>query len=52
MIIVAVFVNRLMKEVETRNNERHGHGKAVLPNGDTYEGLYDCGKRHGPGTYM
>lgn len=33
-------------------DERHGQGKAVLPNGDTYEGQYDCGKRHGVGTYM
>ena len=27
--------------------ERHGYGKAVLPNGDTYEGYYSHGKRHG-----
>ncbi|KAB0398081.1 hypothetical protein E2I00_019729, partial [Balaenoptera physalus] len=27
--------------------ERHGHGKARLPNGDTYEGKYEHGKRHG-----
>ncbi|XP_016076845.1 PREDICTED: radial spoke head 1 homolog [Miniopterus natalensis] len=31
--------------------ERHGHGKARLPNGDTYEGSYEHGKRHGQGTY-
>ncbi|KAM4697305.1 LOW QUALITY PROTEIN: radial spoke head 1 homolog [Discoglossus pictus] len=31
--------------------ERHGQGKARLPNGDTYEGQYESGKRHGPGTY-
>ncbi|XP_027715295.1 radial spoke head 1 homolog [Vombatus ursinus] len=31
--------------------ERHGHGKAILPNGDTYEGQYEHGKRHGQGTY-
>ncbi|XP_076803429.1 radial spoke head 1 homolog [Clavelina lepadiformis] len=31
--------------------ERHGYGKATLPNGDTYEGQYDRGKRHGQGTY-
>ncbi|ELW53198.1 Radial spoke head 1 like protein [Tupaia chinensis] len=31
--------------------ERHGHGKARLPNGDTYEGSYEFGKRHGQGTY-
>ncbi|CAF3443636.1 unnamed protein product [Rotaria sp. Silwood1] len=32
-------------------NERHGFGKATLPNGDTYEGQYQNGKRHGTGTY-
>ncbi|XP_023373891.1 radial spoke head 1 homolog [Otolemur garnettii] len=31
--------------------ERHGHGKARLPNGDTYEGSYEFGKRHGQGIY-
>ncbi|XP_053408505.1 radial spoke head 1 homolog isoform X2 [Mercenaria mercenaria] len=32
-------------------DERHGQGKATLPNGDTYEGLYENGKRHGHGVY-
>ncbi|MEJ1288067.1 hypothetical protein NN561_019096 [Cricetulus griseus] len=27
--------------------ERHGRGKARLPNGDTYEGHYEFGKRNG-----
>ncbi|XP_070322920.1 radial spoke head 1 homolog isoform X3 [Odocoileus virginianus] len=31
--------------------ERHGHGKARLPNGDIYEGDYEHGKRHGQGIY-
>ncbi|XP_068929156.1 radial spoke head 1 homolog [Petaurus breviceps papuanus] len=31
--------------------ERHGYGKAILPNGDVYEGQYAHGKRHGQGTY-
>jgi len=31
--------------------ERHGQGKATLPNGDTYEGYYQSGKRHGHGVY-
>ncbi|XP_062313435.1 radial spoke head 1 homolog [Osmerus eperlanus] len=31
--------------------ERHGVGKAVLPNGDTYQGMYENGKRCGQGTY-
>ncbi|XP_015738736.1 radial spoke head 1 homolog isoform X1 [Coturnix japonica] len=36
-----------------RNNEgeRHGHGKAVLPNGDKYEGEYEHNLRNGQGTY-
>ncbi len=32
-------------------NERHGKGKAKLPNGDTYDGEYQYGKRFGTGTY-
>ncbi|XP_044133896.1 radial spoke head 1 homolog isoform X1 [Bufo gargarizans] len=31
--------------------ERHGQGKARLPNGDTYDGMYENGRRHGQGTY-
>lgn len=31
--------------------ERHGNGKAILPNGDTYEGSYENNKRNGMGTY-
>jgi radial spoke head protein 1 len=31
--------------------ERHGFGKAKLPNNDTFEGNYANGKRHGHGTY-
>ena len=30
--------------------ERHGHGHAVLPNGDDYEGEYVNGKKHGKGN--
>ena len=30
---------------------RHGRGKAILPNGDAYEGEYQHGMRHGKGTY-
>ena len=29
------------------SEERHGKGKAKLPNGDEYEGEYLHGKRHG-----
>ncbi|CAG5133804.1 unnamed protein product, partial [Candidula unifasciata] len=32
-------------------NERHGHGTAVLPNKDVYEGNYLYGKRDGYGVY-
>ncbi|CAL8067975.1 unnamed protein product [Calicophoron daubneyi] len=33
------------------HDERHGYGKAILPNGDSYEGMYENGKRHGEGIY-
>ena len=32
--------------------QRHGKGKARLPNGDTYEGDYYNGYRHGLGRYV
>ena len=32
--------------------ERHGRGKALLPNGDIYDGWYSRGKRHGQGIYI
>eukprot|EP00049_Salpingoeca_infusionum_P018003 m.355345 g.355345 ORF g.355345 m.355345 type:complete len:212 (-) comp17227_c0_seq1:241-876(-) len=32
-------------------NARHGKGRAVLPNGDIYEGEYIDGQRHGEGVY-
>ena len=38
------------KEYEGERNElgeRHGQGRAVLPNGDIYEGCYANGQRHG-----
>ncbi|KAJ0060474.1 hypothetical protein NL108_012890 [Boleophthalmus pectinirostris] len=44
----------LLGEYEGERNEageRHGSGRAVLPNGDRYEGQYQYGKRHGQGTY-
>jgi len=40
----------VLKEYEGDRNEageRHGQGKAVLPNGDTYQGTYENGKRCG-----
>ena len=39
-----------MKDRNDRE-ERHGRGKAILPNGDIYEGEYENGKRHGYGVY-
>lgn len=39
-----------MKEYEGERNEadeRHGVGRAVLANGDIYQGHYKNGKRHG-----
>jgi len=33
------------------DSERHGFGKAYFPNGDTYEGNYERGRRHGKGLY-
>lgn len=34
------------------HGERHGKGKARLPNGDSYEGEYQNGYRHGFGKYV
>lgn len=39
-----------MQEYEGERNElgeRHGEGRAVLPNGDVYQGDYFNGLRHG-----
>ncbi|XP_029671376.1 radial spoke head 1 homolog [Formica exsecta] len=33
------------------NGERHGNGKALLPNGDLYVGQYRDGLRYGKGVY-
>ena len=32
-------------------NQRHGQGRAEFHNGDSYEGQYENGKRHGRGVY-
>lgn len=45
-----VYPDFFCQEYEGDRNEageRHGYGKARLPNGDTYEGSYEHGKRHG-----
>lgn len=39
-----------LQEYEGERNEageRHGHGRARLPNGDVYEGQYEFGQRNG-----
>lgn len=36
----------------SNNGERHGKGKALLPNRDQYSGEYRDGKRHGSGIYQ
>uniref|UniRef100_A0A8C0C1P0 Radial spoke head 1 homolog n=1 Tax=Buteo japonicus TaxID=224669 RepID=A0A8C0C1P0_9AVES len=44
----------LIKEYDGERNsegERHGRGKARLPNGDMYDGEYEHGFRSGQGTY-
>ncbi|XP_074519747.1 radial spoke head 1 homolog isoform X3 [Halichoeres trimaculatus] len=45
--------NKLGEYEGDRNEagERHGAGRAVLPNGDVYQGQYENGQRHGEGTY-
>ncbi|XP_069691774.1 radial spoke head 1 homolog isoform X1 [Periplaneta americana] len=47
-------IDTLGEYVGERNskNERHGKGRALLPNGDIYEGMYSRGKRHGKGLYV
>nr|CAD7260652.1 unnamed protein product [Timema shepardi] len=47
--------DREIKEYEggrNDSNQRHGQGRALLPNGDVYEGKYRNGKRHGGGLYV
>lgn len=56
MLLMNLFllINLISQEYEgerNEENERHGYGKAKLPNNDTYEGYYQNGKRHGQGTY-
>ncbi|KFO28132.1 radial spoke head 1 homolog isoform X1 [Fukomys damarensis] len=43
-----------LEEYEGERNEagqRHGRGRARLPNGDVYEGSYEFGQRSGQGIY-
>ncbi len=52
---MSVLLNLYLKEYEGGRNEkgeRHGFGKAILPNHDTYEGMYENGLRNGRGYYL
>lgn len=45
-----ILIYYILKEYEGERNEadeRHGFGRAVLANGDIYQGYYENGKRHG-----
>ncbi|XP_058963268.1 radial spoke head 1 homolog [Pocillopora verrucosa] len=47
-------ISLFLGEYEGERNEkdeRHGFGRALLPNGDEYEGDYKNGKRNGNGKY-
>ena len=47
-------ISLFLGEYEGERNEkdeRHGFGRALLPNGDEYEGDYKNGKRNGSGKY-
>lgn len=45
------FILQAYKGQRNSNDERHGFGKAILPNGDAYVGTYKNGHRHGRGQY-
>jgi len=49
--LLVCFIFQEYEGGRNENDERHGFGKATLANQDTYEGLYEKGKRHGQGTY-
>lgn len=48
---VFLFAFQAYKGQRNSEDERHGFGKAILPNGDAYVGTYKNGKRHGRGQY-
>uniref|UniRef100_A0A8I3W489 Radial spoke head 1 homolog n=1 Tax=Callithrix jacchus TaxID=9483 RepID=A0A8I3W489_CALJA len=50
-VIVSIFFTQEYEGDRNEAGERHGRGRARLPNGDTYEGSYEFGKRHGQGIY-
>lgn len=48
---ISLFMKKYDGELNEKG-ERHGFGRALLPNGDEYDGDYKNGKRHGYGKYM
>ncbi len=49
--LVSVWLAQEYEGDRNEAGERHGVGKAVLPNGDVYQGQYETGKRHGQVWY-
>lgn len=47
-----VTVSQVYEGERNEKGERHGSGKALLPNGDMYVGEYRDGLRHGKGVYV
>lgn len=43
---------QLYEGERNKEGDRHGYGKALLPNGDMYVGHYCKGFRHGKGLYV
>jgi len=48
---LAPTIGSYVGDTHPETNERHGKGRAELPNGDIYDGEYENGKRHGKGVY-
>merc|ERR1719457_136587 len=44
--------NNSTHDGEWRDGYAQGYAKAVYPNGDTYEGFFQKGKRNGEGKYV
>ena len=49
MKLVGYFQEAKINDFE---GQRHGYGKALLPNGDIFEGSYKNGLRYGEGKYI
>ena len=49
MKLVGYFQGAKINDFE---GQRHGYGKALLPNGDIFEGSYKNGLRYGEGKYI